>query len=434
MSMRSSASGLMRVLHVSESDGHGGAARAAFRIHQALVGVEHSTRVESHMLVRRSVTDDPRVTEIEQSRASRAVKELAKRVVKAERRLLRTENRIIHSTTRMPTPALRQIRQMNPDAVVLHWLGNNVLSIEQVGALAQSGVPVFWVLHDTWAFCGAEHYPHGEGDRRFVEGYRRDNRPSWESGFDVNRATWERKRRHWTHPIHLIAPSHWIEGLARSSALMSSWSTEIVPNPVDTRWWSAFSREQARQELGISPSRRIVLYGAMGGEKDPRKGADLLRAALTRLSERLSEEERQNLDVLTFGGKAGVDCVADLTVRSVGRLDDEGLRRHYSAADVAVVPSRMDNLPQTAVEPIACGTPVVGFRIGGLPDIVTDGVTGRLVEPFSSEAMSEAIKWVLSDEARRTVLSHQARESADRWDAERVGVRFAQVLGGTTHD
>ena len=424
----------MRVLHVSESDGHRGAARAAFRIHQALVGVEHSTRVESHMLVRRSVTDDPRVTEIHRSRASRAVNKVSKRVVKAERRLLRTENRIIHSTARMPTPAFRQIQQMNPDAVVLHWLGNNVLSIEQVGALAQSGVPVFWVLHDTWAFCGAEHYPHGEGDRRFVEGYRRDNRPGWESGFDVNRITWERKRRHWMHPIHLIAPSHWIAGLARSSALMSGWSTQIVPYPLDTRWWGASSREQTRYELGIPRSKQIVLFGAMGGEKDPRKGADLLRAALSRFSENLSKEERFDLDVLTFGGKQGVDRVADLTVRSVGRLDDEGLRRYYSAADVVVVPSRMDNLPQTAVEPIACGTPVVGFRIGGLPDIVTDGVTGRLVEPYSTEAMSEAIKWVLADEARRTALSQQARESADRWEAERVGVRFAEVLGGTTHD
>ena len=424
----------MRVLHVSESDAGGGAARAAFRIHQALVGVERSTRVKSHMLVRRSVTDDPRVTEIQRSRASEAVNRLAKRVARSERGLFKTENRIIHSTARMPTPALRQIRQMNPDAVVLHWLGNSVLSIEQVGALTQSGVPVFWVLHDTWAFCGAEHYPHGESDRRFAEGYRRENRPSWESGFDVNRLTWNRKRRHWTHPIHLIAPSHWIAGLARSSALTSSWLTEVVPNPVDTRWWGASSREQARHELGISPRERMVLFGAMGGDKDPRKGADLLIAALASVSQNLSEEGRRSLKVFTFGGNKGVNRVADLTVRSVGRLDDEGLRRYYSAADVAVVPSRMDNLPQTAVEPIACGTPVVAFRIGGLPDIVTDGVTGRLVEPFSTEAMSEAIGWVLADDERRNALSHQARESADKWDAERVGGRLADVLAGATEN
>lgn len=418
----------MRVLHVSESDGGGGASRAAFRIHQALVGVEHSSGVVSHMLVRKSCEDDLRIAEIQPSRASRAVNKLAKRVATVERKLLKTGNRIIHSTARMPTPALRQIRKIDPDAVVLHWLGNNVLSIEQVGALVQSGVPVFWVLHDTWAFCGAEHYSHGEGDRRFVQGYRRENRPSWESGLDVNRHTWDRKRRHWTHPIHLIAPSHWIAGLARTSALARSWSTEVVPNPVDTRWWGASSREQARHELGIPPSRRVVLYGAMGGEKDPRKGADLLRAALTRFSQDLSEEERQNLDVLTFGGKEGTSRVADLTVRSVGRLDDEGLRRYYSAADVAVVPSRMDNLPQTAVEPIACGTPVVAFRIGGLPDIVTDGVTGRLVEPFFTEAMSEAIGWVLADDERRKALSRRARESAEKWNAESVGERLADVL------
>ena len=134
-------------------------------------------------------------------------------------------------------------------------------------------------------------------------------------------------------------------------------------------------------------------------------------------------------DVLTFGGPPGVDRVAGVTVRSVGRLDDEGLRLYYSAADVMVVPSRQDNLPQTAVEPTTCGTPVVAFAIGGLPDIVQDKVNGRLVEPFDVEKLAEAIIWVLSDSERHARLSDAARRHASRWDQRRVGRQYADLLG-----
>jgi glycosyltransferase involved in cell wall biosynthesis len=423
----------MRVLHVSESDGKGGAARAAFRIHRSLVSVENLTGIESRMLVRKVVENDPRISPIASSKASQALDRIARTVAKAEQRLLKTENRILHSTARVPSTALRQILRMKPDAVVLHWLGNRVLSIEQVGELTRSGIPVYWVLHDTWAFCGAEHYPHGDRDRRFVNGYRAKNRPEGESGLDVNRMTWNRKRRHWTQPFHVIAPSRWIAGLASSSALMRDWPVDIVPNPMDIEWWGALTRAEARRQLGIAEERRVIVFGADGGEKDPRKGADLLRAALNRLSQSLSGALRESVEIVTFGGREGVDHVADLKVGSVGRLDDEGLRLFYTAADVAVVPSRIDNLPQTAAEPIVCGTPVVGFRIGGMPDIVTEGVTGSLVEPFSTDAMGDAIYAILSDGDRRAALSRGARESAGRWSATRIGPQFAAIISRATN-
>jgi glycosyltransferase involved in cell wall biosynthesis len=420
----------MRVLHVSESDGKGGAARAAFRIHQSLVAVERFTGVESRMLVKRVVENDPRVSFIAPSKTSQALDRIARTVDKIERRRLATENRILHSTARVPSTTLRHILRLKPDAVVLHWLGNRVLSIEQVGELLRSGIPVYWVLHDTWAFCGAEHYPHGDRDRRFVDGYRAENRPEWESGLDVNRATWKRKRRHWTQPLHLVAPSRWMAGLVSSSALMRDWPVDIVPYPMDIEWWGALTRTEARRQLGIAEERRVIVFGAIGGEKDPRKGADLLRAALNRLSKSLSGALRGSVDVMTFGGREGVDHLADLKVRSVGRLDDEGLRLLYTAADVAVVPSRIDNLPQTAVEPIVCGAPVVGFRIGGMPDIVVEGVTGHLVEPFSTDAMGDAIHSILSDGDRRASLSCAARESAEIWSATCIGPKYAAIFSG----
>lgn len=419
---------MIKVLHVSESDGAGGAARAAFRVHRALRSVEQETGVSSHMLVREKTTSDSNVITIARQRGDTAKNQVFGVVARAERRLFSTENRIIHSTARNSSSGLKQIVEFEPDAIVLHWLGNSVLSVEQVGRLSRSATPVYWILHDTWAFSGAEHYPHSELDRRFVEGYRSSNRPGWESGLDVNRRTWERKRRRWTQPIHIIAPSHWMADLVGASSLMGSWPVEVVPYPMDLAWWGGLKRDAVRDELRIGRNERIILFGAVRGEKDPRKGADLLRRALYLLSERLPEEARRNLTVLTFGGTERTEHFADLTIRSIGRLNDEGLRQFYTAADVVVVPSRMDNLPQTAVEAIACGAPVVGFRIGGMPDIVVDGVSGRLVEPFSTDALANAMAWVFTDNQRRAELSEGARLSAARWSQGAIALRLAALF------
>ena len=120
---------------------------------------------------------------------------------------------------------------------------------------------------------------------------------------------------------------------------------------------------------------------------------------------------------------------AEVPVEFIGRLDDEGLRTAYSAADVMVVPSRLDNLPSTAVEAQACATPVVAFRIGGLPDIVDDGVTGKLVEPFDIESLAEAMEWVVGDGQRSQELGKAARTRAQEiWNPRTIAERYLEVL------
>jgi glycosyltransferase involved in cell wall biosynthesis len=384
------------------------------------------------MLVAHRRTDDPDVITIERTRLGGLTARTVREVVAQERRLLRSPNPVLHSTARMATRAIRVIERLDPDVIMLHWLGSRTLSVAQIGRLAAQRRPIAWVLHDTWAFCGAEHYPHGEGDRRFTDGYHRENRPPEERGIDLNRQTWDRKRRHWTSPMQLVAPSRWMAEQVRASALMGDWPVAVIPNPLDVDWWGAIPRTEARQRLGIEPDRRIILFGAFGGERDPRKGADLLRSALPRVVLRLTDMGREPLELVTFGGSLGTGRFGDLPVRSIGRLDDEALRLHYSAADVMVVPSRQDNLPQTAVESIACGTPVVGFRVGGLPDIVEERVTGRLVEPFSPLALAEGITWVLEDAHRSARLSVAARTSSSRWVPSSIAAAYARLLASAS--
>ena len=173
------------------------------------------------------------------------------------------------------------------DLVHLHWLGDGTLSIEEIGRLP---MPLVWTLHGQWAFCGAEHYTSpplpGETascDERFAAGYSHASRPAHEGGPDLNRRTWLRKQRAWRRSIHIVCPSHWLADCARRSTLIGEWPIKVIPNPTDLNVWAPCDKAQARALLGLPAERPLVLFGAIGGSADPRKGADLLLEALQRL-------------------------------------------------------------------------------------------------------------------------------------------------------
>lgn len=417
----------MRALHVSASDAGGGAARAAFRVHRAIQNLE-DCRWHSAMLVARKLSDDRSIHTLEQHPVVRSVMSVARRAIDQTAILSRTPNRVFRSPANLSTNVVRRVAEIRPDVTVLHWLGSRMMSVRQIGRMASEGRPLVWVLHDTWTFCGAEHYPHGESDRRFVDGYDRENRLPGERGLDLNRRVWQRKRKHWARPINLIAPSRWMADQALGSAIAGDWPVTVIPYPIDVAWWGGTERFDARRRLGLDRETPVLLYGALGGDMDSRKGSDLLYEALGNVATHHGLRPSLPLEVLTFGGAPRIRSIGAHRVRSVGQLDDEGLRDFYAAADVMVVPSRIDNLPQTAVEAMVCGTPVVAFRTGGLVDIVDDFDNGRLADSFSPESLAKAIAWVLESPDRHRRLSDAARASASRWEPSRIANRYVDVF------
>jgi glycosyltransferase involved in cell wall biosynthesis len=332
---------------------------------------------------------------------------------------LKSDNPVLHSPAVMASAWPRRLNNSDADILNLHWVNGEMMSIAGIGKLRKS---VVWTLHDMWAFCGAEHYTEGF---RWREGYRRDNRPAQESGFDLNRWTWGRKLRHWTRPFHIVTPSRWLAECASSSVLMRDWPVTVVPYAIDTEFWKPFDRAIARQLLRIPPDVPLVLFGALGGSVDPRKGFDLLRTALTQLSGQID-----GLELVVFGQHAPKNPI-DLAfpVHYLGHLyDDLSLRLAYSAMDLMVVPSILEAYGQTASEAHACGTPVVAFNACGLKDIVEQKVTGYLAEPFDSEDLAQGIKWVLEDDLRRAGLGKAARLRAEEsWSNEIVADQYLQV-------
>lgn len=405
----------MKVIHLNFFDIKGGAARAAYRIHHCL----RDAGIDSWMWVNIAVADDWMV-QGPTSRTEKSLAHLREYLAVPLRRTLKTGNPIIHSPAVVPSQWMKRINQSDADIVHLNWIANEMLSIAEIGRIEK---PIVWTLHDMWAFCGAEHYTE---DFRWREGYLRENRPIYEAGFDLNRWTWQRKRRHWQRPMQIVTPSQWLADCAHESLLMHDWPLTVVPNPIDTGRWKPLARGLARELLGLPADVPLLLFGALGGGADPRKGFDLLLGAL----EHLRDEPRvKGLELVVFGQLAPQSPLAlGFPIHYTGHLyDDLSLRALYSAADALVIPSRQDNLPNTGVEAHACATPVIAFDIGGLPDIVAHKCTGYLAKAFDTQNLARGITWVLDQRAMGR-LGEQARERAvARFSFPVVAKQYQQI-------
>ena len=383
------------------------------------------------MRVLEQATDDPSVTSGKAPARSlvRLMRSLKHQLNQFKITSFGTDNRVLHSPAWSDSGLPSTPEVASSDIVNLHWLGFDTLSIEEIGYLRQ---PLVWTLHDQWAFCGAEHYTGLGVADRFSVAYTDASRPGYETGPDLNRQTWLRKRRAWRQPIRIVCPSTWMADCARRSTLMASWPITVIPYPIDLASWAPVDQRQARLLLQLPQDRPLVLFGAMGGTADPRKGADLLLEGLQRFHNQVAGTGLEQLDLVVFGQARPVQP-PDLgfPIHYMGRLhDDISLRLLYAASDVFVIPSRQDNLPNTGLEAHACGTPVVAFRTGGLVDIVADRSTGALAEPFDPTSLAAAIRWVLEDPHRRRQLGAAARQRAERlWDTVRVEGLVADVYG-----
>ncbi|WP_322998798.1 glycosyltransferase [Castellaniella sp.] len=411
----------MKICHVSASDSGGGAARAAFRLHMAL----QESGFSSIMQVAVKHTDELGVCG-PSGRIEKAVAAVRPVIDQFLCKINNSNLSAYRSLNFLPSTLLKRKSVGSADVINLHWLGGGSVSIGQLGEIDR---PCVWTLHDMWPFCGAEHLAPDSPVARWRNGYPHLKNLADRPGVDFDRLIWMWKKRTWRRPIPLIAPSNWLARCIRQSSLMKDWPVFVVPNVLDTSRFRPVPKKTARSLLNLPPDIPLVLFGAMGGGRDPNKGWDLLHSALLELSSTIS-----GIECVVFGQSKPADspCVG-MPVHWLGHLhDDVTLNLVYSAADVMVVPSRQENLPQSGTEAHSCGCPVVAFDVAGLPDVVEHQVTGYLAAAYDSSDLANGIRWVLEDDDRYSRMCLAARDRAvNRWSPAAVVPQYLNVYEQT---
>ena len=408
----------MRALLLSHSDGGGGAARAAYRLQQALV----ASGVDSTMHVDFKDTDDPRVR-----RNAGALADVARRLRISIEEIPAVIAR--HPSPRLFSPGLmsaisaRRINATGVDIVNAHWTNFGYLSIGQIGRITK---PFVWTLHDMWAFTGGLNYAPDDAAAPWRSGYTGNAGAHTTGRWDVERWVWRRKHKHWKHPLRIITPSDWLASLAQQSGLLADSRVWVIPNALDTAGFRPYPRSVAREFHGLPPDATIVLFGLANDLEDPRKGWDLLKAALLH-----ARSLHPDVELAVMGPqRPPVEWSQELPkAHWLGRLsDDMSLAMAYSAADMTIVPSRQDNLPQVGTEAQACGCPVIAFQVSGLSDVVAHEMTGYLAPDLSPRSLSNAITNALNDRDRLRNMGLAARERAvSLWSPDVVARKYHVV-------
>lgn len=283
------------------------------------------------------------------------------------------------------------------DIIHLHWVNQGFLSLQNIRTLGQMGKPIVWTLHDMWAFTGGCHYSRGCDHFQQTCGdcdYLRRPGP-----LDLSHHILGRKARLLPQNIQYVTCSRWLGEVAQSSTLLQDAAVLSIPNPIDTEAFKPLegpTRRQVREALGIRPGKAALLFVAMK-ISETRKGFAFLQKALHALKTRHPELD---LDILALGkAEAGMAEVLPYPTRLLGLLTDaQAIANAYAAADLFVIPSLEDNLPNTVMESLACGTPVAGFNTGGIPEMVEDGVQGLIAPQGDAWALEKAIFGILTQE------------------------------------
>ena len=415
----------MNVLLVSTYDIEGGAARAAYRLHQGLQG----KGICSQMLVQDKSSNDVTVF-APKTRLDQGIARARLTLDALPLKFYRKRDSSTFSLQWLPDGIVPKITQLEPDIINLHWIGEAFLQAE---AIAKFDKPLVWTLHDMWAFTGGCHY--NQDCDRYTASCGACPQLGSSKDWDLSRWVWQRKAKTWKDlNLTIVCPSSWLAECARTSSLFKDVPVEVIPYGLDTGKYKPLNRKVARELLHLPQDKQLVLFGALKATSDKRKGFHLLQPALQDLSK---SEWQDRLELVIFGSSAP-DKPLDLGFKThyLGTLsDDLSLALVYSAADVFVLPSTQDNLPNTVLEAIACGTPCVAFNIGGMPDMIEHQKNGYLAQPYKIEDLAQGIAWVLENKERHRKLGDRAREKAEQEFTLEIQARrylslFTEILSG----
>ena len=401
-------------MHLNTYDGNGGAGRACIRLNRAL----SDQGIESKVIVHYKFGKNPEIGEFNTNllqkgwAAATIILERiwAKRYLKA----LKTP----FSFAWFGRSVIKHPDVKTADIIHLHWVNHGFLDPKHIAQITKLNKPVVWTFHDSNAFTGGCHV------RYTCDNFKDEcgNCPLLKnaSPTDLSHKIWLQKKKAYDElNFSIIAPSTWMQRSAAESSLMKGKPVAQIPNTLETAVFKPIDKKAAKERAGFSRDKFIFLSGFMPSRKDLHKGTSYLLESLELLKARLGEKAK-DVELVVFGNRNTED-VPEFPFKTsfLGTIsDDERLALCYAAADAFLIPSLEDNLPYTVMESLSCGTPVISFKTGGIPDMVKHQQNGYLAEYRSSDSFADGMEWVinhpdrakLNESARKTVVEHFSEE------------------------
>lgn len=416
----------MKILLLNTDDFNGGAAIACRRLLKAL----RFKNVMPLMLVQESKSGQEGVIQLNNSWLSKKMAFL--RFLGERIYFLPDEKskavRFLFNPAKFGVDISKNNLTQEADVVHLHWTNFGFLSTDSLQQLFATGKPVVWTLHDMWAFTGGCH--HSDECENYQDACGNCTQYIKKSGpKDLSNAIWKAKQEAFKGAnLTVVTCSRWLGNRAKKSSLFKDVRVESIPNPIDLAVFAPIEKGKARKALGLNPEKHYILFAAMRIDAVG-KGFTYFKTALELLQTQLTAEEASNIELLIFG-QAEVTDFDGLPFKAnlLGRLTDlTTITQVYSAASVFVIPSLAENLPNTIMEAMACGTPSVGFDVGGIPEMIEHQETGYLAQYKSSEDLAEGIQWILLNRDYLQLCINSRQKVLDEYSEQAVSKRYYEV-------
>ncbi len=406
----------MRVIHLNTYDGNGGAGRASYRLNNALkkVGI-NSDLYTSIKLGKRDDIQSLYPSFIDKFFAT--VRILGERYLP---RFYEKDLKIPFSLSFFGKDIHKHPELLNADIIHLHWINHGFLNPSDLAKLALLNKPIVWTMHDSNVFTGGCHvrfdcqnYITHCGFCPLLKDAEAD---------DISHKTWERKKKAYQKMnAQFISPSKWLAKAAKESGLLKNEVVINIPNTLETDVFKPLDKQIARESLGLKPDDFILLSGFMPSRKDAHKGTPYLIDAINMWLDK-NPDLADKVTLVVFGNRnKQLPPPFKIPVKFLGTINnDEVLAKAYASADAFLTTSLDDNLPNTVLESLACGTPVISFETGGIPDMVEHQKNGYLAKYKDATDFMEGLDWIYNHPDRATLNINARQKVMQQFSEETI--------------
>lgn len=413
----------MRVLIVNTSENAGGAAVAAGRLVDAL----NNNGVKAKMMVRDKLTDSLTVASAG-GKLQNTWNFLWERWCIFCHLGFSRKNLFAVDIANAGIDITKTREFKEADVIHLHWVNQGMLSLRGIRKILDSGKPVVWTMHDMWPATAICHYPRSCSAFRNGGCHDCQYLPGGGSAHDLSYRVWKRKAALLrSRNVIFVTCSRWLRSAVSGSQLLNGKQIVSIPNAIDMREFMPKDKREARMRLSLPLDKRLVLFVSQR-ITEPRKGMEYMLQACGRLAEECPAA-KDSIGVVILGGHSDeYEGRLPFDVYPIGYVSDPGkIVDVYNSADVFVLPSLEDNLPNTIMEAMACGVPCVGFNVGGIPEMIDHRKNGYVAAYKDAGDLASGMQWVLS-EADYEELSHAAvRKVSVSYSQQSVALKYIEV-------